>query len=383
MSPVSHHVPSQRLRRLAVPVMVVAVVVLAWLLIRPGGAAKPADASAKPAAKPALVVTAVVPEQAEWPLVQTANGSVAAWQEAVIGAEISNYRLTEVLVNVGDRVARGQLLARVASDSVQAELAQTSASMAEAEALLAEARANGERARRLEASGFISGQQVKQYLTAEQAAVARLDVARARLRTDELRLAYTRVLAPDAGVISARTATVGSLTQAGQELFRLIRGGRIEWRAEVPEADLGRLHPGQKVTLTAPDGSRVQGLVRSVAPTVDGQTRNGIVYVDLPSGASGPVRAGMFARGEFELGSSAALTVPQAALVLREGFAYVFRLEAGGRVAQTKVITGRRRGDRVEITDGLDPAARLVATGAGFLADGDIVELAAAGEARP
>jgi RND family efflux transporter MFP subunit len=360
--------------------LVVVAVVAVWALVRPGGVAKPADAAAKSTARPALVVTTIVPEQTEWPQVLTANGSVAAWQEAVIGAEISNYRLAEVLVNVGDRVAKGQLLARVASDSVQAELAQSTAAVAEAEALLAEARANGERARRLEASGFISGQQVKQYLTAEQAAVARLDAARAKLRTDELRLAYTRVLAPDAGVISARSATVGSLTQAGQELFRLIRGGRIEWRAEVPEADLGRLHPGLAVRLIAPDGSPVQGQVRSVAPTVDGQTRNGLAYVDLPGGAAGTVRAGMFARGEFELGSSPAMTIPQAALVLREGFAYVFRLESGGRVAQTKVTPGRRLGDRVEITDGLDPAARLVATGAGFLADGDLVELAVAAQ---
>jgi HlyD family secretion protein len=93
--------------------------------------------------------------------------------------------------------------------------------------------------------------------------------------------------------------------------------------------------------------------VRAVAPSVDPQTRNGLVYVDLP--ATSAVRAGMFARGEFELARSPALTLPQTALVLREGFAYVFRLE-GDRVAQTKVTLGRRLGERVEVVGGLDAA---------------------------
>ena len=126
-------------------------------------------------------------------------------------------------------------------------------------------------------------------------------------------------------------------------------------------------------TLTAPGGEVVKGAVRAVAPSVDPQTRSGLIYVDLP--ASGAVRAGMFARGEFQLAQSPALTLPQSALVLREGFAYVFRLEGEGRVAQTKVELGRRLGERVEIVSGLDAAARVVESGAGFLADGDAVKV--------
>jgi multidrug efflux pump subunit AcrA (membrane-fusion protein) len=135
------------------------------------------------------------------------------------------------------------------------------------------------------------------------------------LQAASLRLGKTAVLAPDDGVISARSATVGSLTQPGQELFRLIRGGRLEWRAEVPSADLARVQPGMPATLTSPAGQPVTGKVRAVAPSVDPQTRNGLVYVDLPPSA---VRAGMFARGEFELGRSPAVTLPPA-VVLREG----------------------------------------------------------------
>jgi len=120
--------------------------------------------------------------------------------------------------------------------------------------------------------------------------------------------------------------------------------------------------------------------VRAVAPSVDPQTRNGLVYVDLP--VTDAVRAGMFARGEFELGQRPALTLPQTAVVLREGFAYVFRLEGADRVLQTKVALGRRVGERIEIVSGLAPEARVVDNGAGFLADGDVVKVVDGGS-RP
>jgi RND family efflux transporter MFP subunit len=305
-----------------------------------------------------------------------ANGTVAAWQEAVIGPEIANFRLTEVLVNVGDSVRKGQLLARIYGDTVAAELAQARAAAVEAEAMLAEAKANADRARRLQSSGAMSAQQINQLLTAEQTAAARLNAAKARIEADGLRLAQTRVLAPDDGIISARAATVGSLAQPGQELFRLIRGGRLEWRAEVTAAELAKITPGTPASLITPNGERVRGRVRTVAPTVDPQTRNGIVYVDLPALASaGGVRAGMFARGEFELGRAPALTLPQSAVLLREGFAYVFRVEPDSRVAQTKVSVGRRSGDRIEIVEGIGLDARVVAGGVGFLGDGDTVRV--------
>jgi RND family efflux transporter MFP subunit len=345
-----------------------------------------APAGPEAAAKPALTVEAVTPARAEWPLSLAANGDIAAWQEAVIGAEISNYRLTEVRVNVGDRVKKGQVLARIDSDSVAAELAQSRAAVAEAEAAVTEAAANAERARRLQQAGFYSAQTGSQYLTGEQTAQARLEAARARARADQIRLAQTHVLAPDDGVISARAATAGSLTRSGEELFRLIRGGRLEWRARVAEADLGRIAPGTPASLTLPGGAELRGRVRTVAPSVDPGTRDGLVYVDLPA-AGDAARAGMFARGAFELGHAAALTLPQSAVVVRDGFAYVYLLEGAnqagiGKVAQTKVGLGRRLGDRIEIVAGLKPDARVVAAGTGFLADGDTVQFAAAPAGR-
>ena len=336
-------------------------------------AGKAATASAA-AARPALTVTATSPQPSDWPQVLAANGNIVAWQEAVIGAEVSNYRLTEVLANVGDLVRQGQLLARISSDTVAAELAQAKAAEAEAEAQLAEAKANADRARSLQPTGALSGQQINQLLTAEQTAAARLNSVRAKVKVDELRLAHTRVLAPDDGVISARTATVGSLTQPGQELFRLIRGGRLEWRAEVTAAELAKLKPGMVASVITPAGEKVAGKVRTVAPTIDPQSRNGLVYVDLAL-PPGVVRAGMFARGEFELGRTGALTLPQSAVLLRDGFSYVFALEGENRVAQRKVTVGRRSGDRIEITGGIDAATRVVASGGGFLADGDTVRV--------
>jgi RND family efflux transporter MFP subunit len=350
-----------------------------WTVASQGqdGKAQP-DAAKRAAqvARPALSVALIAPQPADWPQVIAANGNVTAWQEAVIGAEIGGYRLTDVLVNVGDVVKKGQLLARVSSDTVAAELAQARAAVEEAQANLAEARANADRARQIQASGALSAQQINQFLTAEQTALARLNAARARVQADELRLAQTRVLAPDDGVISARAATVGSLAQGGQELFRLIRGGRLEWRAEVTATELARVKPGMLATLQPPGAAanlRVQGKVRMVAPTVDPQTRNAIVYVDLPAGS--PVRAGMFVRGEVQVGQGNALTVPQSAVLLRDGFAYVYRVGPDNRVAEVKVEVGRRVGERVEITRGITADMKLVGSGAGFLTDGDTVNV--------
>jgi len=346
----------------------------AFVLLRPD-APKPVEPARASAARPALTVSLTAPQTLDWPQVLPANGNVVAWQEAVIGPEIANYRITEVRVQVGDVVKKGQVLARIANDTVASELAEAKASVAELEASAAEAKANAERARELREKGFYSSQLNTQYQTAQHTAQARLAAGQARLQSAVLKMDKTGVLAPDDGVISARNATVGSLTQSGQELFRLIRGGRLEWRAEVPSAELARVKPGAVALLTAPGGETVKGTVRAVAPSIDPQTRNGLVYVDLPT--SPAVRAGMFARGEFELGRAPALTLPQTAVVLREGFAYLFRLEGEDRVAQTKVGLGRRLGDRVEILSGLQPGMRVVESGAGFLADGDVVKVVA------
>jgi len=331
------------------------------------------DKKAAVPAKPALSVVVTQPQRATMAVSTSANGNIAAWQEASVGTEANGLRLAEVRVNVGDVVKKGEVLATFAPESMQVDLLQARAAVAEAEATLGDAAANAERAKSLRATGALSEATINQYVTAERTARARLDAQRAALQARQIRVGQTAVVAPDAGVISARSATVGAVLPAGQELFRLIRQGRLEWRAEVSSSDLAQIKPGARVTVTPAGGAPISGTVRTVAPTVDPQTRNGIVYVDLP--APGSARAGMFARGEFEVGNASALTLPQSAVQLREGFSYVFKLGPDNRVTQTKIETGRRFGDRIEVTGGLGPDARVVAMGGGFLAEGDTVRV--------
>jgi len=350
----------------------VAVLATGSLPARAQSAADKKAAAAAPA-RPALTVTVARAERSTLPMRIAANGNIAAWQEAVIGTEANGLRLADVKVNVGDVVRRGQTLATFAGETMQVELAQQRAAVAEAEATLAEASANAERAKSLQATGALSEATINQYLTAERTARARLDAQRAATRARQLRVSQTAVLAPDDGVISARSATVGAVLPAGQELFRMIRKGRLEWRAEVASADLASIRAGMPATVVPPSGAPLVGTVRMVAPTVDPQTRNGIVYVDL--GAGSGARAGMFARGEFDVGESSALTLPQTAVLLRDGFSYAMQVGADGKVIERKLQIGRRVGDRIEVVSGLPADARVVAQGGGFLADGDLVRV--------
>jgi RND family efflux transporter MFP subunit len=346
--------------------------------------ASAADPKTAPA-RPALTVTTALPSQATLPVKLSANGNIAAWQEAVVGSEVNGLRLTEVRVNVGDSVRKGQVLAVFAAETVRADVAQARAALMEAEANALDAAGNAARARTLQTTGALSTQQINQYLTLEQTARARVEAARATLAVQQTRLRQTTLLAPDSGVISARNATVGAVVGAGAELFRLIRQGRLEWRAEVTSNELGRIRTGTGVDVVAANGAHLAGKVRMVAPTVDPATRAALVYVDLPAAMQGstPAKAGMFARGEFELGSTGALTVPQQAVVVRDGFNYVFRLNRDSRVSQLKVQTGRRLADRIEVTGGLAPETEVVVSGAGFLNDGDLVRKVGAPAAAP
>lgn len=378
---------STRVRVIAGIVAVIAIAALG-MAFSGGGDRKSAPDAKKSATttKPALTVTLTSPEQAMLPVTLPANGNLAAWQEAVIGAESAGLRIAEVRANVGDQVRQGQVLATFASDTLRAEVAQARASLAEAEASAGDAASNAQRARTLQATGAMSASQINQYITAEKTAQARVQAAQALFQAQQVRLSQTAVLSPDDGVISARTATVGQVVNPGGELFRLIRKGRLEWRAEVTSTELGRLTPGTTAIVTAASGARLEGRVRMIGPTVDPQNRLALVYVDvrpLPGPAHGSARAGMFARGEFDLGAVPTLTVPQQSVVVREGFSYVFRVGSDNRVSQVKIQPGRIAGDRIEVAGGIAADARIVASGAGFLNDGDLVRVAPGTPASP
>ena len=275
-------------RKLILPIMLAALAIAGAAFYVLSLQGKQAGADAKkpaptPTARATLTVTVAQPQNGSLPLALSANGNIAAWQEAIVGSESAGLKLTQVRVNVGDVVKAGQELATFSPESTRADVAQARAGLLEAEAGALDAAANADRARLLKSSGALSAQQINQYLTLEKTAKARVEAAKAVLGAQQLRGRQTRVLAPDSGVISSRSATVGAVVGSGTELFRLIRQGRLEWRAEVTASELGRIRPGMPVTLRPASGGEITGKVRMIAPSVDPLTRNALVYVDLPS----------------------------------------------------------------------------------------------------
>lgn len=365
--------PTQSRKRwlwLAIALALVLLVVF-WVFIKKPAAPAPDAAAAGP--KPSLTVTVAQPERSSLPIRLQANGNITAWQEASVGAELNGLRLASVNVNVGDVVRKGQVLAEFARETTQADSLQSRASLAQAEASFENAKADADRARSIQDSGALSASQVAQYLTQEKVARAQLESARAVLGATEVRLGNTKVLAPDDGVISARGATVGAVVSAGQELFRLVRQSRMEWRGEVTPSEVGRVSKGQEVKVTAASGLEITGRVRAIAPSADPQTRNILVFVDLPR--NDELKAGTFAKGFFELGQSDALTVPSESIVVRDGSNYVFVIDPQNKAGQRKVQTGRRVGDRVEVLEGVKGDEPVAVQGAGFLNEADLVKV--------
>lgn len=325
----------------------------------------------EPAAPPARQVTLVAPHTEVWPDQIEANGNIMPWQETRVGPEIGGLRLISVLANVGDEVKKGQVLARLNADLVQIELATANAQLMEAQAALREATETLDRARRLVQSGGVSQQDLMQYQTRAQTAEARIQGAQAQVRTQELRLDHATLLSPDDGVISSRSAAEGAIVQAGSELFRLIRQGRLEWRAEVSGETLLRVSVGQRVIVKSPLGDDIVGRVRQIAPTVDLATRNGLVYVDLPAEAN--LKAGLQVTGVLDAGKRKALVLPASSLVRDGKVPQVLRVNASNQIEFVEVKTGRAKGDWVEIVDGLDSNAQVVAADVESLQPGEPV----------
>lgn len=342
-----------------------------------------ADAAEAPQ-RPVMVVRVQSPRQQVLPVRLPADGEVVAWEEASVASESNSLTLAEVLVNAGDVVKKGQVLARFNGRTVASDVTQARAALVEAQAAAGEARANARRARRLKGTDSLSEQQIEQYLSAERSALAKVRSARAALASRRQNWQNVELRAPDDGVISSRTATVGSVPAAGTELFRLIRQGRLEWHAELGTSDVLKIHPGSLVRIMTADGSVAEGKVRARAPSENTKTRTTLVYVDVP--ASPGLWAGMFASGSFELGEREGLTVPMEALVPADGFMHVFRMRDDGHVERVRVQVGRQTGTEVEILpalkSSLSQADRVVVEGAAFLSDGDLVKVADSAQDR-
>lgn len=334
-----------------------------------GDAAQPARA--------ALVVTTAQARSETVPATIQASGAVAAWQEASVGSRSSGLPIVGINAEVGDSVRKGQVLARLDDSTTAAALARAEAALAQAQARDAEARINRDRALQLAEKKLLSQQDVLQATTNAAATTAEVAQANAVLRSARLDLEHTRVVAPDDGLVIARNATLGAVAQPGTELFRLIRQGRLEWRAELTGDQLLRVTPGTAAIVRSSDGTAVRGKVRAVAPALDDAKRIGLAYVDLdPSPA---VRAAMYLQGELQLAERTAVTVPAASVIVRDGRSYVATVDTGNRVQLVPVVPGRRTSERTVIEQGLAAGATVVVRGAGFLNDGDVVRVAPAG----
>lgn len=302
------------------------------------------------------------------------TGSVFAWQDVIIAPEVGGYRVAEVLVDVGDRVTKGQQLVELSTALLEAEVATKRATLNQRRAELDNASAALERGQSLAGMNVLSKADLDRLLSEELASRARLESARADLETSELRLKFTSVTAPDDGIITSRTVTVGQVAQAGNEMLRLLRDGRIEWRGEAPETRLGELAAGQPVKIVTADGATFTGVVRVVSPTIAAGNRTALVYVDLPSDPR--LRPGMFARGEIEIGTGPGFTVPLESVVNADGYSYVFVVKPDSTVERRRIEAGAVAGASIEVVGGLEAGERIVRKGAGFLKDGDLVNVA-------
>ncbi|RKE68406.1 efflux RND transporter periplasmic adaptor subunit [Pseudorhodoplanes sinuspersici] len=320
----------------------------------------------------AVTVTAVSVEKTKVIRSITAMGGVVAWREILVGTEASGLAVTEIAVDEGDLVAKGQVLARLNDDRIRAEILKQKAAIDELEASLASARSDAIRARSV-TSGVITAQTIEQRETLVKTTEARLEAARAQLLEIEARHRQTVIVAPAAGMIASRSVAIGQVMQTGTEMVRLVQENRIEVDARVLESDLLSAAVGQFATIIGPTGRPEHGVVRIISPIVDPKTRLGTVRIALSRDTH--LKPGMFARVEIAVESKFALTVPLRALVWREAKAHVFKVSPDNLVALTEVRIGRGTTDQVEVLRGVDVGDRIVTQGAGFLNDGDTVNI--------
>lgn len=362
------------------------VVAAAALLLLGACGAKPdaaaANASANPSSTTAtatpsvLTVEVTSPSAQNWPQTLSANGALAAWQEIIVSPETGGLRIAELLVEVGARVKRGQLLARLADESLQNDLHKQQATVAQAQASLEQAVYNVQRSKQVENTGGLSAQTIKQYRITEATARATLASAQADLAAVQLQLRQTRITAPDDGLVATRSGVLGHVVSAGTELLRLVRQGRVEWQAEVDARQLAQVQPGQPEPAfrAGSDGPSALGWAGA-----QHQHRAG-------AGLRQPAARECGARGHVRqwphrAPATPALTLPQTALVSRDGRDLVYLVGADRKVKSVVVSVGRRQQQRVEILSGVAAGAQVVAAGGAFLSEGATVTVSAAAPA--
>ena len=326
-----------------------------------------------------LSVETVTPSQDSIGNTLSADGTISAKDIANVSAKVNGVAIERILVEEGQRVKAGQILAVFDTDAMEQQVLQAEADVAEAEATLANATADAARVLPLIDIDAISRQEADRYRTAKLQAQAALQASKARLSTQRLSVANANVVAPVSGIISEKMAEVG-MVASGEPLFTIIKGGILEWRADIDPKLIGEVNVGTPVKVSLPGGDSVMGQVSRIAPTAD-NNRQITIYASLAANAK--VRAGMYQTGEFLLGQTSAQTVPNSAIVSNDGYDYVMLItdisskdgQDIGRIKQQRVTLGERFGDSVALTEPLPAESRLVKQGGSFLNDGDLVRI--------
>jgi RND family efflux transporter MFP subunit len=318
-------------------------------------------------------VTVILPALADVADVVTFTGAIAARDEMPITVEGEGGRVSAVLVETGDRVRAGQVLARLDTSVLQPQVGSLSASLEEARANAELAQADYRRAAAVASSGALSAQEIERRRSVAIGAEAKVKVAAAQLEEARARLRRTEIRAPQAGLVLTRSVEVGQTASGGGEpLFRLGRGGQIEMRGQVAEQDLPRLAPGQpvEVRVTGIEQPFV-GKVRLLGAVIDPQTRLGSVRVDLEPHPN--LRPGAFARAAVQVGFGRRPILPQSAVLSDAEGTFVVVVEAGDTVARRAVRVSGSQREGLVIAAGLEGTERVVLTAGPFLRLGEKV----------
>ncbi|MFT3996868.1 MAG: efflux RND transporter periplasmic adaptor subunit [Asticcacaulis sp.] len=323
--------------------------------------------------KPAegALVEAVVAGESVAPLMVSGSGTVGAWQEAPIGAEVGGLTATAVLADEGQYVQQGQPLLRMNDAVLRAQLQQAQAGIQSAKAQAVEAERAYQRYKELFDKGYASQSALDQKEAAYKTAQAQVATAEATAAQAQTQLSQTVVRAPVSGLITSRTAVAGQIVGAGTELFRIARDNRIELNMEVVETELSTIRAGMSATVTNETGQSVTGTVRVVTPAVNQQTRLGYARISIP--ASAGFKSGQFARASINVGEQPVVIIPQKAVVYQQNQPTAFVVNANGKVSARKLVTRERLGNDIIIADGVRAGEKVVTSGAGFLVDGDAV----------
>jgi HlyD family secretion protein len=362
------------------------------------GLAEGEETEAPPANLPAISVVAAETSRLTDRVI--ASGLIGAVETIFVQPQIEGQAIDEIMVDVGDDVVQGQLLARLSDTalqlqksqleasmaSVQAQIAQAVAQITDAETARNEAMKQWDRTEKLLVNGNVSEAAADQVKAAATSADVRLTVARqgllsaqaqlkvveAQMADVDLRLLRTNVIAPVAGKLTAKNAMVGAIASgAGQPLFVIAREGRLELIADIAEIDILKLSPGEKAVMSVVGmAETITGTVRLVEPTLNTATRLGKVRIALDDSLA--VREGMFAEADITVDERDALVIPVSAVGGSADAPTVFKV-TDGKVIQTAVKTGIRDGGLIEIVEGLAKCDLVVAKAGAFVRDGDRV----------